>query len=919
MRSSIAFNLLQSLNLLSSSRSSSNGLESSKVYPCLYINTHTHKVKMTGGADFSEEDEVPLSKLIPQVKKDLDNSNKQEATTAGEMVEEKEDSKTDEKDDKDEKEEKTAASTASVALTNETSGTSSKTTEKEESPSSKTKDDDDTDNATATATATDANTKTNTATSSTVSATKSEESDSGKNEKSSSTADTSTSPKQMEVDDVETETKAEDTNDTSTTGTTPSIATNTNTAAVATVSETPAPASDTTTKNNDSTLENEKMNVDIDSKQVTENMEVDGKDDGSNNDDDTAIDSSNLATTETSNDGETIKVESSPKAEEPPKPKPKPVYVPEDWAVEEESDEEEEGTDPFESFKKTNRKTKKRKIKKAVCIRIVQKGDGDNGTTGAKEEKDAGENQKTGLGINNDEDDDVWLDSKKLLFEKEDDAARILEEEYEDSLKFFQEPHEDQDNAFSKFQNDKKKRGLREQLQALDQQDKKGRKQIEIIISELLKSKQLSTDRSVEKFKEKCREEERRDMQKLRAIYSEKNNSNQSKINQGVGVLQKRHQGEAQKLMQQHRHQSAQRRLTEQMAQNEWQNLYHRLKMKQQRQLSDFTNKGEDVKRRCETDYKKDQEKIRKQYEKRLQDVERNRQTIYSRMYQGFQQLRQRYLKRHVQRIMKRKGSLLQALEAIEGEKNPSAAKSKKEPKVMSPRDIVKSSMMEDKVELRPPSPIKTCGNWFKDSTNEKSGAAVRHKHRKGVLSQINKQLSVEIHNEGIWVYQIVEKKEDSDKSSRKDSSDATKSSDEKFFIPWGVKAREVLESIICGEIPTGYGADRFDFGDTVLLNGGHVRCVMTDLRTSDATASAQRASAVHEKDVAEMADLQKTLKAASTVVNETEKNLAKLEKQQKDIMPKLEAAIEDTKSKKMGLQSFRNKFSRYLTPGKCT
>ena len=90
-------------------------------------------------------------------------------------------------------------------------------------------------------------------------------------------------------------------------------------------------------------------------------------------------------------------------------------------------------------------------------------------------------------------------------------------------------------------------------------------------------------------------------------------------------------------------------------------------------------------------------------------------------------------------------------------------------------------------------------------------------------------------------------------------------------------------------------------------------------LRTSDATASAQRASAVHEKDVAELSDLQKALKDATAVLNETEKNLTKLDKQQKELTPKVESVISDSKNKKMALQSFRDKFSRYLTPGKCT
>ena len=605
----------------------------------------------------------------------------------------------------------------------------------------------------------------------------------------------------------------------------------------------------------------------------------------------------------------------------------KPVYVPEDWAVEEESEEEDEGIDPFVAFKKTtdsyNTQKKKNKKKKSTSL-VIQLIPKDKETINDPEENKKAPTDKVENNenvVSNIYDDDGYLEEGFSMEDEEEAAALIFEEEFQHSLEFFKEPHEDQDQAFSNFQKDKKKKEYREQLQALAQKDKEGRQHIEIIISDLMKSKQASTNRSVEKYREKSRDDERRDLQKLRQIYTEKNNSNQQKINQGIKVLQSRHQAEGQKALEHHRHQSAQRRLPDQIAQAEWQNIYSRLKFKQQRQLSDFSKKGDEVKLRCEAEYKRDQEKLRKQYEKRLQDVERNRQSIYSRIYQGFQQLRQRYMKRHIQRITKRKSEIMKALKELEGEKDLSTIKIKEEAKAMSPRDIVKSSM-EEKVELRVPSPIKTSGNWFEESTNEKSGAAIRHKHRKGVLSQINKQLSVEIHNEGIWVDKIVEQKvndADNKSSGRKDGPDATKSvdADEKCFIPWGVKARELLESIICGEIPHGYGADRFDFGDSVLINGGHIRCVMTDLRTSDATASVQRAASVHDKEVNDLSELQKTLKDATRVVNENEKILAKLEKQQLDIRPKVQEAIKDAESKQIQFQNFRTRYSKYLTHGK--
>ena len=210
------------------------------------------------------------------------------------------------------------------------------------------------------------------------------------------------------------------------------------------------------------------------------------------------------------------------------------------------------------------------------------------------------------------------------------------------------------------------------------------------------------------------------------------------------------------------------------------------------------------------------------------------------------QQTRQRHLKKHLISIAERRTAMKSELASIDDQPMKDTAQEKQQ---ASP-DKAKSGT-EERQALRPVSPIKTATDWREDSVYEPSGAATRHKHRKGVLSQINRQLSVEIHNEGIWLSELSEKK--NNQSRTKDSSDnaATTESDKKYFFPWGVKARKILESIVCGEIPFACDdSSKFNFIETVAQNGGHIRCVMTDLRTSDATASAQRAEAIMKKEL---------------------------------------------------------------------
>ena len=122
------------------------------------------------------------------------------------------------------------------------------------------------------------------------------------------------------------------------------------------------------------------------------------------------------------------------------------------------------------------------------------------------------------------------------------------------------------------------------------------------------------------------------------------------------------------KYLQQHRQQVQQRRLPEQIANSEWATVSQRLRAKHQRQLQEFAAKGEEVKRRCESEFNRDKAKLRKQHEKRLRDVEANRQSIYGRMYSGYQQLRQRYMKRYLQKMHKKREILEQELQRVKKE-----------------------------------------------------------------------------------------------------------------------------------------------------------------------------------------------------------------------------------------------------------
>jgi hypothetical protein len=480
------------------------------------------------------------------------------------------------------------------------------------------------------------------------------------------------------------------------------------------------------------------------------------------------------------------------------------------------------------------------------------------------------------------------------------------EAELEDSLSFFRDSHEDQDPAFAAFMKSQKRKRIEAELKALELEDEAGRKEIDAVVGSQIKSKQASTDDQFERYKAKKAAEEKQAMAKLQTMFNDKVVSNQSKINQGIEVLKKRHSTEAQRYLAQHRQQVAQRSLPEHIASQEWANLQQQLNNKHKSQVQEFMGKGEDVKKRTEAEYRREMAKIRSQYEKQVQDVENNRRVIYQKIFAGYQQIRQRYVKRHLQKIMKKREVLENAL----GEKDTPSTLDV-ETKLHSKDDS--RSSQEEHLALQPPSPIKSSGHGLDTFPYEKSGAAARHKHRKGVLSQISKQLSVEIHNEGVWMAVLQEKKEEKKKEQ---PSDPHTESEQKLFLPWGIKARDFLESIICGEIPSELELGDFDFGDSVAMNGGHLRCVLTDLRTSDETARMQRVQAVGEQPNIETAALEQKAIELQAAYNNADKVHAKFEKDEKDITPQVKEAMQDYEAKKLHWDNFRSKFGKFLGPG---
>ena len=99
-------------------------------------------------------------------------------------------------------------------------------------------------------------------------------------------------------------------------------------------------------------------------------------------------------------------------------------------------------------------------------------------------------------------------------------------------------------------------------------------------------------------------------------------------------------------------------------------------------------------------------------------------------------------------------------------------------------------------------------------------------------------------------------------------------------------------------------------------MNGGHLRCILTDLRTSDETARLQRVQCLSEQPDVATASLEQKALELQAAYNNADKIHAKLEKDERDTMIQLKDAMQDYEAKKLHWENFRTRFQEFWGPG---
>lgn len=468
--------------------------------------------------------------------------------------------------------------------------------------------------------------------------------------------------------------------------------------------------------------------------------------------------------------------------------------------------------------------------------------------------------------------------------------------ELEDTLSFFSETHEDQEPEFEALQKKLDEEQRKKNLQDIEKEDVQGRKEIDAIITGLLKDRQGNLEMQVATQESRIKNEGKQRSQRLDQAIRRKSAERRRDIQKGIELYNRRHQEEVSNAMREQQNRVHQQRLGEAAASNEWAAALRKLQAQQSREIADYRAKGEEVMSKLEQEYKREVERNDTFVARRIEELQRQQQKMQQQLSIRYQQSRQRHLQRHLKLIEKRKLEML----------------ARSTPDKIGKGSRGEVNIAEQRPELKQAVAVESKEPWVHE-LEECGNAAARHKHRRTLNSQNTaRQLSVEIHNEGVRLAVILDAEE-------KKKLGGSVSRDSQDFIPWGVKASSIIEAVIFGEIPI--EAERVleahpNAAELMMNQGGQVRCAIFDLRTSESTASAQRAQAIKEYEEDSIRSYESKLAEINKLVSKADNEVKRLEHMKKK---QAETVVIDEKNCKEAQKmhdDFKKKYSKYFTSG---
>ncbi|KAL7550500.1 hypothetical protein ACHAWF_013723 [Thalassiosira exigua] len=467
--------------------------------------------------------------------------------------------------------------------------------------------------------------------------------------------------------------------------------------------------------------------------------------------------------------------------------------------------------------------------------------------------------------------------SRENQYTKHDVGFDDVEEE-EDPLEFYSSTHEEQNPDYLGFHSARLRHRLEVEVAKLQKDKDEDMNKIEAYLSARWDERNGKSQSHIEQVRTEMKEKQMRQRAQLSEKHRRQLETDDRKIADGEKWLTEKQQAEFQ-----------QQQMNFSNNMMEWNAVAAQLQTRHAYQRRQFEEKKLGLKKRSEQELKAQNQILECHHKKRQLEADAQIKDMEQKYHKQQENLKAKLTRLHEERFDKMKND-------IEAECTLTHDGASETPNAtQGSADMFQMPNLKGTGNTSEPHDASQTAKGSVHEGSVSHDAVMRQKRRKNLMNSVTIQLAIEIHNEGIIAMTRSTPHEGEKRST--ESEDAKLASDKSTgrsstFVPWGVKARALLYSIVVGEIPSDPFFDQICRRGA--LGGGLVKCMITDTRTSEDTATQDRAATFAQVRIAKRrsrleeiehrynnaCNLLQNLQAEATVLMEKEGKLAAAHKE---------------------------------------
>ncbi len=529
-----------------------------------------------------------------------------------------------------------------------------------------------------------------------------------------------------------------------------------------------------------------------------------------------------------------------------------------------------------------------------------------------------------------------------IVPQEEEEEVHCFQEEDEDPLEFYSNTHEEQDIAYIQFKREKERVQYEECLKELQVESEQSKVVMEQTLEKKWKEQTETFQRQCEKLRSDMKTKQEYQREQLLARHDRLIKTENAKFIKGREWLLSTHAKEYDKNI-------ANSVPMQDILGETKDIIINKLKQKQKKELMSFEEKKTKTLTKYGQEIQQKMKDLKEHHIKRKEELESTLKNLKVKFtHQIITQQRKDYQIHYKQRFARKRKDIQNSFQFLEfnndnKDNDDDDTNSNTNNKHSELNDASQNKESDDpnkKLEEKRKQSFSSSDP--KKDWSHSGDAVVRQKRRKTVMSSTQQHLSIELHNEGIMIHHRGDSDPSKNKNANNDNNNTSTSSTlssssitkrntfeatplslfgrNEDFIPWGVQATKILLSVVCGEVPNGYGCDFVEISRNSSLPGGQMKCLITDMRTSHETAMYQRIMALKKIEVTKAAprtaELEKKLQDSKPELMEKQSVAKKAATEKSKITMVAKHEVEKADKVRRGLEDIKRKAAKYYNPG---